>query len=1212
MSRGTSAPDHSMFAWSEYNQHDGAYQNSFPTVAKPNGEVNSRLVQRYDSNDVSDHSNDPYSAYSTTSSFNYDHPTPGGSVDDTSHTPEIQDLYWQETYNETAGHVLHGSYHDNTSGDPSLSSFTDQLRSARNSLPSPESTNTATPEASSHSQKPSLNSTIFTSPLSSPTQTKQQLLASLDTEMSGFHDSTTSHLHTPAPSSSRIASPAIHISRHSRGDSPARSDFEAPRIGKKRSASNLSQGEYFPEVSATEHSSMLAPPSHDLMHQLADDDVEEQRIGVNPAQRDHEEVPSFDDIEQQQEHEKTVSEVQSWLQHTTLDPSAAERRRARAQSRPDRIRSRSTGARTQVVNSPIFAVQQLPGPGCLVEEQSEYYYSTGSEYSLEPDDHPETHPAELPPKHDAEIALEDQEPLPKQFFRPRPWQDPYIIRNPDNSVRYQPDTSADAMYQFMQKAKDSETASRAATWGTSRRRLSDGDKESLIFGDLKTRHASLSKRTRERGTSILHKVQNKTKEQLLKRSNSHQKRQQQQLREHPHLEPVQSPEPIEERSSSDSIHKARQGSYPKPMSPSISAGLWGATNSLTAVGASSTGLAIETEHHQEGLIRRTIRRVRSRSDVNRSPKSPTGSMGFTSMIAQQGGMPVPTLASPSQEVPAASPQQTPQRSVPQAGTASGERTPHAESPVKMSLSPQPTHIVPTLDGFKLQIRELNPRLEPYLVDRIAHDQMRRYKRLVKNKVDHMAAVAENKCPSGKLCFGIGGEAEVLPTRSAGQNTASSSAQFKITPGADSDNEDSAFDGIVTPAAFPDGIPLPPTSKLPARFECPLCFQVKSFQKPSDWTKHVHEDVQPFTCTFPNCSEPKSFKRKADWVRHENERHRHLEWWNCNISECTHKCYRKDNFVQHLVREHKRKEPKVKGRNNGSAKGKGKNAIGGFNQEEQDFWNLVDACRHEGATDAKCEPCKFCNNNCASWKKLSVHVGKHMEQIAMPVLDLAKRRNVTKDTIISPVEPPPSRGIPYLPHEQSMVSDVYAAVSPHTQSGTSNYQSSSAGHSPAVTHRPTGVVPSQPLFRSNYATNGMRQGSMTAGTYTQGGFTGATPYANYLGTENAAYSSYPGQQAVYSQTQLSPDQYIPRMVGMEGNYVSMDSAFQSSPHQAYYSSPEMEQTYPYGHSMMPLNGNMGMGAQQIPTTMTSQPMAGNAYVYSTHHADQHQHQQYSPY
>jgi hypothetical protein len=200
--------------------------------------------------------------------------------------------------------------------------------------------------------------------------------------------------------------------------------------------------------------------------------------------------------------------------------------------------------------------------------------------------------------------------------------------------------------------------------------------------------------------------------------------------------------------------------------------------------------------------------------------------------------------------------------------------------------------------------------------------------------------------------------------------------------------------------------------LPAEFECTLCFKAKRFNKPSDWTKHVHEDISPFTCTFPACGEPKSFKRKADWVRHENERHRQLEWWACNMPECDHKCYRKDNFVQHLVREHKRPEPKSK---------KTKSSASG-SAEDQDSANLfkqVDECHKETTRSPTEEPCRFCGNVCDDWKKLTVHLAKHMEQIALPILQLVENHSSTtnhevratrKATSVSSISPAPSAGV----------------------------------------------------------------------------------------------------------------------------------------------------------------------------------------------------------
>jgi hypothetical protein len=215
----------------------------------------------------------------------------------------------------------------------------------------------------------------------------------------------------------------------------------------------------------------------------------------------------------------------------------------------------------------------------------------------------------------------------------------------------------------------------------------------------------------------------------------------------------------------------------------------------------------------------------------------------------------------------------------------------------------------------------------------------------------------------------------------------------------SDEHDGASpgDGNVAAAQFPPGVPTPPVSRLPAEFECPICFKIKKFNKPSDWTKHVHEDVQPFTCTFPDCTEPKSFKRKADWVRHENERHRHLEWWTCNQPDCTHTCYRKDNFVQHLVREHKMPEPKVK-----TQKKNGKDTT---RADLDRVWQIVDACHQETSAHPNSEKCRFCGSSCSTWKKLTVHLARHMEAISLPVLDLIK------DDAVVPVTKGPRRNIP---------------------------------------------------------------------------------------------------------------------------------------------------------------------------------------------------------
>ena len=295
-------------------------------------------------------------------------------------------------------------------------------------------------------------------------------------------------------------------------------------------------------------------------------------------------------------------------------------------------------------------------------------------------------------------------------------------------------------------------------------------------------------------------------------------------------------------------------------------------------------------------------------------------------------------------------------------------------------------IKPTLEGFAAHISELNPRLERRLVDRIAQEQVKRYKKLEDYKAKHFASLRGDGYPNKNRCSALNPQA-----------TAFSITSDEISG---KDRVEEHLDSTILGAQYPFGIPDPPATHLPAEFECTICFKVKKFSKPSDWTKHVHEDVQPFTCTFPDCTEPKSFKRKADWVRHENEKHRHLEWWKCNQPDCHHVCYRKDNFVQHLVREHKFQEPKVKAvraamKAKVEAAGmKGKKepfATGGavdpVKEQTDKVLAIVELCHNVTSKDPSSEKCRFCGAACSTWKKLTVHLARHMEYISLPILGL---------------------------------------------------------------------------------------------------------------------------------------------------------------------------------------------------------------------------------
>ena len=344
---------------------------------------------------------------------------------------------------------------------------------------------------------------------------------------------------------------------------------------------------------------------------------------------------------------------------------------------------------------------------------------------------------------------------------------------------------------------------------------------------------------------------------------------------------------------------------------------------------------------------------------------------------------------------------------------------------------QNTPITPNFIGFQEHVIRLYPMIERnYLVDRIAHQQVVRYKALLQWRVKHQGSIASQNCPAGHHCIALGGSSTLLEPKNQHRDSDASNAGAQGL--ADASDGDSNPEGALAAESFPPGVPMPPAQTLPAEFECQLCFRVKKFLKPSDWTKHVHEDVQPFTCTYANCKEPKSFKRKADWVRHENERHRRLSWWACTQDDCQHKCYRKDNFLQHLVREHKLPEPKQKSK---AAAKKARNS-------DEPIWVLIRNCHHQTTTRPQEEPCKFCGKVFNSWKKLTVHLAKHMELISLSVLRLVEQQFVSADTIISPVGPLPALQAPLTLVERTdrhsssdfvQDSNLSASISPHVHS-----------------------------------------------------------------------------------------------------------------------------------------------------------------------------------
>jgi hypothetical protein len=600
--------------------------------------------------------------------------------------------------------------------------------------------------------------------------------------------------------------------------------------------------------------------------------------------------------------------------------------------------------------------------------------------------------------------------------QPRTFNDPPVL--PYMTVTtFQPPTANDAIQKWNGHADTFSVISRAATWGTRRRsEPSLMDYEAVADGSFLKK---LSIKQERKGPNS--NFAGRLADMVRKRSTSNLKRGRSSSNLAKEASNESSPKPNPLGGLAPPPRTSSFGKSKKP-TPSLNTAIAAMAGPLAAVG---TG-----QHTRSGSISATspksplhlglpsfVKRGRSKSELTASSQT-----SLVGLWRGQGGPPVPNLSSKSAVEPDTKHLPLTAEPLDQDDDEDEEDEQADDGDMRVEGgSSEP--IIPNYEGFKDHVRRLNPNMDPkynWLVSRIAHQQEIRYKHLLELRVKHMQATRNHTCTARPHCIALGGSATLYDTKGKPRETPDRSAGG-LQLVTDFSDDSNPGEGAISNDTFPKGVPMPPTRNLPAEFECQLCFKAKRFQKPSDWTKHVHEDVQPFTCTYDKCREPKSFKRKADWVRHENERHRHLEWWICQMDDCRHPCYRKDNFLQHLVREHKLPEPKQKTK---AAIKKARNT--------EPAWIMLERCHHETTNQPQDEPCKFCRRTFTSWKKLTVHLAKHMEQISLPVLRLVEQKNVDADTIISPVEQnmPPDTPIGRTKMEDSSPYSMMDTVSPN--------------------------------------------------------------------------------------------------------------------------------------------------------------------------------------
>lgn len=659
------------------------------------------------------------------------------------------------------------------------------------------------------------------------------------------------------------------------------------------------------------------------------------RAGLNPAARahiNHVQVPSLEDKDREQEINQHNIKVREWLDEK-VDDAYSSGNKGQDETNFD-AGVKSSGPHVDAQASSNWA----PFP---VREERKYLQL----------DEPEN-------DQESEFTFSD---VATDATPPAPFASSSRQQTNQNGQEPSADTpqvtsSNAAIQAFNRMAKDTDNASLTATIGSERtRRYSD----SIISISGQPSRAPTASSNQGRDPAL-------PSSRLLEmiRRPSHSKK----VRETNYPKPGSEAKNVAKRDHETSFSCAIKATgWPRPRSPKLDTSPEAQQSSRPTHNQSLSPI---TPSGPWNYAKDALRRARSKSDLS-----------LTEMIARKGGPPVVSLKSSHSQTSVVGPiDDTDQPR--ESNQAKSEHDHVASDAITVDLSIKQSPSDPTPEGLQDHIKRLNPRLPMYMVKRVTQEQSVRYKRLVDARMRHRKNVNRQQCPSKARCHETG-EGPFYPALGAGARGKENAPMvFQVSDENETLETRQAYDeGTMEPAVFPEGIPRPPVVRLPALFECPLCYQVKTFNKPSDWTKHVHEDVQPFTCTFPECGEPKSFKRKADWVRHENERHRHLEKWICDIGECRHECYRKDNFVQHLVREHKYPEPRVR-----STKAADKGYPAGT-EENGMVAEIVDKCHHETTQRAEEEPCRFCGYLCNSWKKLTVHLAKHMEQISLPVLTL---------------------------------------------------------------------------------------------------------------------------------------------------------------------------------------------------------------------------------
>lgn len=554
------------------------------------------------------------------------------------------------------------------------------------------------------------------------------------------------------------------------------------------------------------------------------------RQGINPDRRSQDEAPNFRDQEKAAENNRRLSIVQGWMAredetHFPVDTSVgvdeglrtfAQGRRGSNTANSPRSSSDNTSPRgsrdpeNQLIETPddIDIGHLRPLPAAAEATATVNQVKEGQVYINPNASAIDTRDMKLLTLGTGMLRLENDAPVSQ------------AIVTADHGGM----TSNFAMEQYRKAADNFSMLSRRATWGTTRR-MSDADIEGGRRENLLKR-LSIKKEAEggekkpglfNRAVALARKTSQSSTANKLKRNRSDAG-----------ISPG-SPLASHQRNSSTSLvppsapsserRRSRSPAAPR-LETNIGDLLMPSYHPYHSRRASASNIS-PTSSIVGDFVRQMRSRSRSKSDSNRGG-------GIAAQWQREGGPPVVTPSPRDDGGPA---------TVSAQGDSDAEGDDDYEEELRGgengdNLAPNlHLKIEPTIDGFRQNILVLNPNIKSYLVDRFAHQQSARYKGLLKKRIDHETAWQNGECSSGpKFCLNMGGQAYSLVPKTKGRNARVAN---NIDDGSDSNPENK-----LGPENFPAGIPMPPTDRFPAELECPYCFVVKKFQKPSDWTKHI--------------------------------------------------------------------------------------------------------------------------------------------------------------------------------------------------------------------------------------------------------------------------------------------------------------------------------------------------------------------------------------